>query len=465
MKKPNIIFFLSDQQRADTLGCYGQKLNVTPVLDSLAKEGVKFEYAFTPQPVCGPARSCLQTGKYATETGCFINGRPLPLDEGTIAKWLSTAGYETSYVGKWHLAAHHHDNILFEDRPIPTERRGGYDDYIAMADVLEFTSHGYGGYVFDKAGNRMDFLGYRADCLTDFAIDYLHRKDDESPFLLFLSYLEPHHQNDTDEYECPDNFNKMFEDFDPPQDLVHGKYKGKWEKDYANYLGCCHSLDYNLGRLINTLKQKGLYENTIIIYTSDHGDHFYTQEGEHKRQCFDSCLRVPLIIRGGPFTGGRIYTEPVSIISLPPTIMQLAGLEVPETMQEPPLQKLMNGEDWPESVFYQISEAELARGIRTKRWKYCVHAPHVQPLLDMGSRFEKGRYREMLRNCSPDSDSYIEQYLFDLAVDPHELNNLVGEPAFSQVRSDLKIILKERIQKAEGKDVEIFPYDHSFEKN
>jgi arylsulfatase A-like enzyme len=103
--KPNIIFFFSDQQRWDTLGCYGQKLPLTPNLDRMAAEGVRFEFAFTCQPVCGPARSCLQTGKYATQTGCFRNNIGLPTDEKTIAHWLSDGGYEVGYLGKWHLAS------------------------------------------------------------------------------------------------------------------------------------------------------------------------------------------------------------------------------------------------------------------------------------------------------------------------------------------------------------------------
>src|SRR4051812_8667393 len=105
MVKPNIIFILSDQQRADTLGCYGQPLPLTPNLDQLATEGVRFEYTFTCQPVCGPARSCLQTGRYATETGCWRNGIGLASAEKTIAKILTEVGYETGYIGKWHLAS------------------------------------------------------------------------------------------------------------------------------------------------------------------------------------------------------------------------------------------------------------------------------------------------------------------------------------------------------------------------
>ena len=151
MNKPNIIFILSDQQRWDTLGCYGQSLNVTPNIDRMASEGVRFENTFTCQPVCGPVRSCLQTGKYAAETGCFRNGIALPLKEKTIAHWLSEADYEVGYIGKWHLAtttANDHlqdDNIQsqpqaetlengtrivdYRTSAIPPERRGGYKDH------------------------------------------------------------------------------------------------------------------------------------------------------------------------------------------------------------------------------------------------------------------------------------------------------------------------------------------------
>ncbi len=113
MQQPNIVFLFSDQQRFDTLGVNGQPLDVTPYLDELAFEGVNFEQAYTPQPVCGPARSCLQSGLFATETGCFVNGISLPVEQKTIAKSLNEAGYETAYVGKWHLATDKDSLFIF----------------------------------------------------------------------------------------------------------------------------------------------------------------------------------------------------------------------------------------------------------------------------------------------------------------------------------------------------------------
>ncbi len=192
--RPHMVCILSDQQRADTLGCLGQALPVTPNLDRLAANGALFPQAFTCQPVCGPARAALQTGCYATETGCFRNDIALPSTARTLAHYLNAAGYRTGYVGKWHLASNGPKDS-YQTRPIPPERRGGYRDFWMAADVLEFTSHGYGGYLFDIDGNRVDFPEgrYRADVLTDHALSYIDTWTASDPCFLFVSYLEPHH--------------------------------------------------------------------------------------------------------------------------------------------------------------------------------------------------------------------------------------------------------------------------------
>ena len=128
-QRQNIVFFFSDQQRADTLGCNGQPLPVTPRLDRFAcEDAVNFASAFTPQPVCGPARAMLQTGLYPTQTGCYRNAVSLPLNQKTLARYLREAGYRVAYVGKWHLASDEEENH-YETIAVPAERRGGYDDY------------------------------------------------------------------------------------------------------------------------------------------------------------------------------------------------------------------------------------------------------------------------------------------------------------------------------------------------
>ena len=311
----NIIFYFSDQQRWDTCGCFGQPLDITPNLDRLAKEGVKFDNAFSPQPVCGPCRALFQTGKYPTETGCFRNNIMLPRDVKTLANYMEEAGYETAYIGKWHLAS---DGEL-EKPPVidhtvtavPAEYRGGYSGFWRAADVLEFTSHGYDGYVFDENNRRIDFKGYRADCINDFALEYLDQYQGEKPFFMTVSQIEPHHQNDHEHYEGPEGSKEKYADFVLPHDLA--VLKGNAAEEYPDYLGQCASLDENLGRLIDKLKEKGLYENTILIYVSDHGSHFKTRNtdshlngyDDYKRSGHDGALHVPFVIAGGPFRGRK----------------------------------------------------------------------------------------------------------------------------------------------------------------
>jgi arylsulfatase A-like enzyme len=422
---PNIIFIFSDQQRWDTVGCYGQKLNLTPNLDRLAAAGVRFENTFTCQPVCGPARAALQTGRYPTEIGCHTNHRMLPRAEHTIAHCLNEAGYETGYLGKWHLAscgpANGPDD--FRERPVPPERRGGYRDYWLASDVLEYTSHSYDGHMFDADMQRVEFPPdrYRADCLTDFALEYLQSRTGSRPFFLFLSYIEPHHQNDHNCYEGPRGSKERFSNYEIPGDLVGTA--GDWRENYPDYLGCINSLDTNVGRICEQLDRLGLTENTLIVYTSDHGSHFCTRNAEYKRSCHDGCIRIPLIISGPGFRGGCTVNNLVSLIDLPPTLLRAASAEIPVTMRGNTLQNLMDNEQcsWPEEVFLQISEDHVGRAVRTHRWKYEVWVPESLGAPASG----------------PGSDTYTERYLYDLESDPHERTNLVTDPALREVRADL----------------------------
>lgn len=458
-KKPNIIVYLSDQQRHDSVGCYGQELPTSPVLDQLAKEGVLYENCYSCQPVCGPARASIQTGKYPTVLDAYINGYGLRLDEPTMAKAVAEVGYETAYVGKWHLSSDFQNGLNMVRKPVPVERMGGYTDYLMVSESLEMTSHGYDGYVFDKKGNRVDFIGYRTDCITDYAIHYLQNRTSDKPFLLFISHIEPHQQNDHNRYEGPDGSKDRFKDYKVPEDLLNGKYEGDWKENYADYLGQCRALDDNLGKLVNTLKDYGLYDNTVIIYSSDHGCHFRTQDGEYKRNSFDSSLHIPLVISGGPFKGGIRCNSMVSNIQIAATVLQLAGAKLSDEqymVKESYLDALKD--DYPrKEVFFQVSETECSRGIRTHKWKYSVWAPHVQPTLEMSTNFKQAEYRAMLAMSKADSDSYIEQYLFDLEKDPYEKNNLVADPAYANIRVELKERLVRNMAAAGEAIPEIYP--------
>lgn len=441
--KPNVLFVFSDQQRWDTCGCYGQPLDVSPNLDRLAREGVRFQNAFTCQPVCGPARACLQTGKYATEVGCHVNHRMLLVDEKTIAHYLGDAGYQTAYVGKWHLAScgPRGGPDDFRTRPVPVERRGGYRDYWVASDVLEFTSHAYDGHMFDGKMNKVEFPEgrYRADAVSDYAIDFLRTRDSERPFFLFVSYIEPHHQNDHNRYEGPHGSRERFGDFAIPGDLVDTD--GDWRENYPDYLGAVNSIDTNLGRFVDELERQGIADNTLIVYTSDHGSHFRTRNSEYKRSCHDGCTHIPLVIAGPGFRGGNVPTGLVSLMDLPPTVLAAAGLDMPSGMRGRPLQPLTQGApaDWSGEVFMQISESQVGRAIRTARWKYSVHAPDRHPVEDSGS------------------DRYVEECLYDLEVDPHERDNLVNRPEYADIRAELAQTLKRRMREAGETVPEIVP--------
>ena len=436
MRRPNIVFIFTDQQRWDTCGCYGQELNVTPELDAMAANGVRFEYAFTCQPICGPARSCVMTGKYATETGCYKNGVALPEDEITIASLLGDSGYETAYVGKWHLAT----NLGIDDymrSPVPVERRGGFSGFWVGADALEFTSDGYSGYVYNQNNQRIDFHKYRADAMTDYAIEFLNTRNKEKPFFLVLSLLEPHQQNSTDTFQCPEGMEKEFASFTPPGDLKEGI--GNWEKEYAAYLACCKSIDNNVKRVRQALGEKGLLENTLIIFSSDHGCHFKTRPGEYKRTCHESSIRIPMVIHGPGFTGGQVVDEFASILDIPATIIAAAGIDVPEYIRGRDLHRVINNkyEVKCSSAFIQISEIQVGRAIRTKKYKLSVKAPDANGLIHANST------------------KYECECLYDLDADPYENENLVSKPDYYDVKCRLVSMLKEYILNIEGYEAEI----------
>ncbi len=442
MNNPNILFIFSDQQRWDTMGCYGQELDTTPNLDRIAARGTRFEHAYSCQPVCGPARACLQTGKYAAELGVYTNHKLLPRDEKTLANHLYEAGYEVGYIGKWHLASfgERGGEDDFRTRAVPIERRGGYIDYWLVADALEFTSHSYDGYMFDADGNKREFPEgrYRADAQTDWVIEYLENRKTDKPFYLMVSYIEPHHQNDHNRYEGPEGSKDKYRDFKVPGDLVDTE--GDWRENFPDYLGCVNSLDYNAGRIFDTLEKRGELKNTVVIYTSDHGSHFRTRNGEYKRSCHDACIRIPMIISGPGFTGKGVPADLVSLIDIPPTILRAGGVTPPKAMRGRPLQDLADGsaEDWPEEIFLQISESQTGRAIRTKKWKYSITAPDK----DGHAGF---------------SDMYAEDFLYDLEKDPHERNNLVSDPAYAGLRAELRETMKRRMQEAGEEAPEIKP--------
>lgn len=440
MNQQNIVFFFSDQQRFDTLGVNGQKLPVTPNLDAFAAEATNFMNTYTVQPVCGPARACLQSGLYPTQVGCHRNGLPLPEGIDTLARRMRRAGYNVAYVGKWHLGSNNNDACITDDivRPVPLARRGGYAGHWMVSDILESTSHGYDGHVFDRDNRRVEFEGYRADCITDFALDYIRDYADDRPFFLFVSHIEPHHQNDHNNFEAPHGVRELFENYEKPADLPPGA--GDWEAYFPDYLGCCHALDRNFGRLCDLLKEKGIYDDTAMIYASDHGCHFRTLLGEaspnggyddYKRNSFENTIHVPLLIKGRGFAAGTREEKLVSLIDLPRTLLDMAHADM-SGVKGRSLVNIADAAIWENAVYLQISESYVGRAVRTDRYKYVVHAPALNPWDDDGA-----------------NAVYAERYLFDLTLDPLEKSNLLDSPAYAAVKEELKTLLLEFSRDAE----------------
>lgn len=428
----NIIFYFSDQQRWDTVN-----EELTPNLMKLADEGVLFENSFTCQPVCGPARSCLQSGVYPTETGCYTNAIALPRDITPLAEYFNNAGYQTAYIGKWHLGSDKFPGVGVhcESTAIPRNRQGKYQ-YWRAADCLEFTSHGYDGYIFDESGNKIDFKGYRADRINDFALEYLEKKrDPNKPFFMFVSQLEPHQQNDRNCFEGYKETIEKYRDYPLPDDLTF--LKGNYKEMYPDYISAINRLDYNVGRLVEKLKELGIYDDTIIIYTSDHGCHFKTRNLEYKRSCHESSTHTPLIIKGGGFDGGKRDDRLVSLIDMPPTMLSMAGIDIPDYYKGVDLTG--NSLERRKCVFMQISESQCGRAVRTDRFKYSVRDIKPSGYLHMNSRV------------------YFEDYLYDLKKDPNEKVNLIKNPKYAHVRQELKYLLIEEMQKAGEEIPVIFP--------
>ena len=444
VEQKNVLIIYTDQLRRDVLGCYGGHEVLTPHIDSIAEEGLALDEFYTPSAVCTPSRGCFMTGRYPHASGAYRNGVPVGMQEHGFAEAFRLAGYQTGYIGKWHLAS---DGEL-EKPPtidhtvtaIPRELRGGYSGFWRAADVLEFTSHGYDGYVFDENNNRIDFKGYRPDCITDMALEFFDTRDPGKPFFMTISQIEPHHQNDRQHYEGPAGSKEKYKKFILPKDLeVLG---GNAAEEYPDYLGQCASLDENLGRIVARLKEKGLYDNTVIIFASDHGSHFKTRNtdshlngyDDYKRSCHDACLHVPLVIAGGPFRGGITIKELVSTESLPKTILALAGVEVGDRMIGENLLDVVEKKDdnRPNEVFAQISESRVGRCIRTPDFLYSVYAPGLNG------------------GAAASSDTYADDFLYDMRTDPWQLCNVVSDPAYADVKADLRGRLLDWIERAEG---------------
>jgi arylsulfatase A-like enzyme len=280
----------------------------------------------------------------------------------------------------------------------------------------------YRAVLFDNDNRRVRLPGYRVDALADAAIRYIDRHR-RRRFFLFVSFLEPHQQNHLDDYPPPDGWRERYTGRWMPPDLA--ALGGSAHQHLGGYCGMVKRLDEAFGRMLDALKSLELLDNTIVLFSSDHGCHFKTRNAEYKRSCHESSIRVPTALYGQRFIGGGRVNQLVSLVDLPPTLLDAAGLPVPRQMQGRSVLRLLNGRAtaWPEEVFIQISESQVGRALRTRRWKYSVVAP------------DKHGWQHSA------SERYIEEFLYDLEADPHELTNLAG----LESHAELAAVLRQRL--------------------
>jgi arylsulfatase A-like enzyme len=436
-KRPNIIVFFTDQQRADTTGVHGYPMGLTPNFDRMAQSGTHVVNSFTCQPVCAPARSSLQTGVYATQSGVWRNGLRPHQHLKMLGHYFSEAGYQTGYIGKWHLVPHSYHGA------VPVEDRGGYQFWLA-ANMLEFVSGPYDTHLWDCHDHEHTLPGYRVDAMTDAAIRYVTEKSSGTdPFFLFLSYLEPHHQNHSDNYPAPDGYEDVYRQAPLPPDLA--KLGGTAPQHWPGYCGMIKRCDEALGRIFDALKSLKIQENTVVLFTSDHGCHFKTRNSEYKRSCHDASIRVPTAICGPGFDGGGRLAQLCSLIDLPPTLLDAADISIPDHMMGRSIKQLVQNRQshWPEEVFVQISESHTGRCVRTHRWKYSVRCP------------DTGGDGKPVDRCH--ADTYEEAFLYDLQSDPWELTNLIGMPPYDAVVTDLRSRLLRRMKECGEAEPVIIP--------
>jgi arylsulfatase A-like enzyme len=412
VKRPNIILFHSDQFRWDFVCAAGHNpMDFTPNLDAMYRRGTAFHNFITNQPLCAPSRSCLMTGQYATTTGIWKNGPGLRTDARTLATELTKAGYSANYIGKWHLAS-----ANLGAGAVPPESRGGFAGFWLAANLPESSTLPYDSQFWDNDGKPVHYGkdSYRVDFLTGVAESFL-RQEHHKPFLLVLSQLEPHQQNgpyDDDVYGFvpPRGYAKQFRSPYAPPDLRF--FPGDWPYELEKYYGDVKAIDESLGRILKTLREQNLEDNTIVIFTSDHGCHFRTRNAEYKRSPHESSVRIPLMIQGPGFNNRQIIPELVSMIDVTPSILDLLGLTIPATMQGRSFIPLLHDEkareEWPNEVFIQISESETARALRTPEWTYVALAPEADPVRDSGSLH------------------YRDYQLYNNRADPSQLLNLAG---------------------------------------
>ncbi len=336
-----------------------------------------------------------------------------------MGHYFSENGYETAYIGKWHL---HSEQV------IPKEHRRGYDYWKAINLVICNTD-AYDTVLYDENDNLVRMHGYRADTFTDEAIRYISAPKDK-PYFLFLSYPEPHCQNHDFSYPCPPGYEEKYRNTWMPPDLA--SLPGAGYHHFPGYMGMVKRLDETYGRLMDALISLGQIDNTIVLFTSDHGNHFMTRNTTCKMSGHESSIRIPMTVHGPGFNTSRVVEQNVSLVDVMPTLLDCAGIEVPDNVSGHSMKQLVRdpeSTEWDNNIFVQISESSVARTLRTDRWKYIVTGDPSLDALD-----------------NPYADEYYETELYDMKNDPYELLNLIHMENYDPIKAQLRETLLDCIK-------------------
>lgn len=432
MKKPNLVYVFADQLRWASVGFNGDDYAETPCLDRLAESCVNMENAFSGHPVCAPYRATLMTGKHtAGGTGMVINELRINPNHRTFAHVLSENGYATSYIGKWHMyAAKLGDHYNVKNSYIPPgENRLGFNEYFA---AYNFHHEYYApkAYYHLDSPEKIYCSGYEPDCQTDLAIERLkyHQKD-ERPFALFLSIGTPH--DPWTPKNVPPEYYRRFKDTQFPVPPNYKKHNDPYADGWARFLpgkraklnswkqvyyAMTSNLDYNVGRLWDYIEQSGLAENTIFVFTSDHGEMFGAQGRHAKNIFYDEAVRVPFLIKwGGRLPAVRNKT-PFGTVDIMPTLLGMMGMEPPQGAQGRDLSNIVLNGGFEKNDCLLMGTGPTAiygngtewRGLRSERYTYAV--------------YKRG----------------AKEFLFDNREDPYQLNNLAADPRYAELKARMK---------------------------
>lgn len=434
-KAPNVLIIVTDQLRAQALSYSGDVNIKTPHIDSLASVSVNFKNAVSGMPVCTPFRGSLITGQRPLTHGLFMNDVQLDTNAVTMGKIYTKAGYDTGYIGKWHMDGEGRNNFI----PL-SNRRQGFQFWKANE-----CTHNYNNstYYDNEDPTPKKWEGYDTFSQTDAAIDFIQsKKDAENPFLLVLSWGTPHAPYDT----APEKYKKMF----TPENIklnpnVPQEMHEKVKKDIAGYYAHIAAIDDMMAKLLTNLKESNQLDNTIIVFTSDHGDLLGSHGAYKKQQPYNESARVPMLFyipdALGIETGER--NAVLNSEDILPSLLSLCDIEIPETVEGINYRPYLEGKD------DTLGQETIIT---------CV-----QPFGQWNRPKHNGKeYRGLVTH----KYTYVKDLngpwlLFDNDADPYQMNNLVNTPDYAELQADLESRLVKRL-KEQGD--EFLPGMHYIEK-